>query len=29
MALPDICIWDGEKLEVLKSFGYEDFKKRL
>lgn len=29
MALPDICVWDGEKVEVLKSFGYEDFKGRL
>ncbi len=29
MALPDICIWDGERLELIKSFGYEDFKGRL
>lgn len=29
MALPDICVWDEEKVEVLKSFGYEDFKGRL
>ncbi|MCI8602998.1 MAG: carboxynorspermidine decarboxylase [Ruminiclostridium sp.] len=29
MALPDICVWNGEKVEVLKRFGYEDFKGRL
>lgn len=29
MALPDICIWDGENLKTIKSFGYEDFKGRL
>lgn len=29
MALPDICIYDGEGIEVIKSFGYEDFKGRL
>ncbi len=29
MALPDICTWDGEKIEVIKSFSYEDFKCRL
>lgn len=29
MALPDICLFDGEKLNILKSFGYEDFKGRL
>jgi carboxynorspermidine decarboxylase len=29
MALPDICVWNGERVEVLKRFGYEDFKGRL
>ncbi len=29
MALPDICIYDGEKVEIIKSFGYDDFKCRL
>ena len=29
MALPDICLFDGEKVNILKSFGYEDFKGRL
>lgn len=29
MALPDICVWNGEKVKVLKRFGYEDFKGRL
>lgn len=29
MALPSICIWDGERVEMIKSFGYENFKERL
>ena len=29
IALPDICIYDGERAEVIKSFGYGDFKSRL
>ena len=29
MGLPDLCVWNGEKVEVLKRFGYEDFKGRL
>lgn len=29
MALPDICYWDGSRIKLLKSFGYEDFKIRL
>lgn len=29
MALPDICVWDGKNVNVLKKFGYEDFKGRL
>ncbi len=29
MKLPDICLWDGEKIEIIKKFGYEDFKNRL
>ena len=29
IALPDICLYDGEKVETIKSFGYEDFKCRL
>lgn len=29
MALPDICLWDGEGIKTVKSFGYEDFKSRL
>ena len=29
--LPAICVWDSisNKIEVIKSFGYEDFKNRL
>lgn len=29
MALPDICAWDGNSVQVIKKFSYEDFKCRL
>lgn len=29
MALPQISLWDGSEIEVIKSFGYDDFKMRL
>lgn len=29
MALPAIRLWDGERLNDIKTFGYEDFKSRL
>lgn len=29
MALPQISLWDGSEIKVIKSFGYDDFKMRL
>jgi carboxynorspermidine decarboxylase len=29
MPLPDICVKSGDKVELIKKFGYEDFKMRL